>query len=319
MENTDALHSLLGSSVAQTRRLGGEATYLLLGDGRELVLKGVPRQDRPTWVPGTPWTELVVLDLLASEGMPVPELVAADLNDGWMLRSYEPGQPLSEIVSPLRHEVWSALVQNLTSLEKTLAAASHELSTFATPSAPAAWASVNENMMGLLAPAGQQAWNELREWVLLPQETTLGLLDINANNAVWNEGRLCFIDFATIGPDFPERRLVSYAQSAWPHPGTLLGPAAYEDYASQFGQRAAVRLALFDLMFWAIVLARLQVMRTRPQSDAAIRLRKVWGDPQKLWEPSLRMWGRHRMTDRRLDEIVGGLQLTGDDGTSFPF
>lgn len=308
-------YQLFGSTVAVSRPLGGEATYLQLADGRAFVLKGVPRQERPRWRPGRPWAELVVLDLFGSAGGPVPRLVAADLAAGWLLRTFEPGRPLSDLAVAARDDaglggaVFSDLVEGLRDLEQRFASAAGDLQPYLAADAPALWHAWSDAAARLLRPEGQQAWQELARAVLQPAAATLGPLDVHAGNAVWQPGGVRFLDFATVGPDYPERRLAAYAQTVGPQPGSLLTPEAYAAYAGRCGRDAALRLALFDLLFWAVALSRLRAAMQQPGGPAAEALRRAWPDPEALWPAALAMWRRRRLDDPRLEAITGALTL----------
>ncbi|MFS8571576.1 MAG: hypothetical protein LOD85_00905, partial [Clostridia bacterium] len=85
------LAGLLGADLEEARRLTGDVLYVRLSDGRQLAAKGVARQSAATWRPGEPWAELVALDALGAEGAPVPKLVAADLEHGWLAMEFADG------------------------------------------------------------------------------------------------------------------------------------------------------------------------------------------------------------------------------------
>lgn len=302
---------LFGVPVVTTRHLAGEATYLKLADGRELVLKGVPRQERSRWRPGTPWAELVALDAIGALGGPVPRLVALDLEAGWLLRTYEPGRPLSQEIPTGEKDpgLFSSLVAALFHLERLFVEAQDAIKAHTTAAAPSLWGTLHTRMQGLLSAQAQEAWAELSREVLTPDALTVGPLDINAGNALWQRSRIIFLDFATIGPDFPERRLASYAQIAWPKVGSSLDANAFSRYRAEYGNQAALRLALFDLLYWAIALSRLRVVLDHPESAAARALAGEVPEPERLWQPTLDMWTRRRLSDERINTIVRGIQF----------
>lgn len=303
--------------VLETRSLGGEATYLRLKDGRELVLKGVPRQERERWRPGRAWTELVALDLLAAAGAPVPQLLAADTRAGWLLRQYIPGPPLGTVLLPTDPgpgptpgpaDIFRALADGLRRIEQVLAAAAAELAPHVDDVAHATWKRMAARLESLLAPEAADAWQELVREALDPAALTLGPLDIHAGNAVWHEGRVYFVDFATLGPDFPERRLAAYGQAVRPKAASALTAEVYAAYAEEAGPRAALRLAVFDLLFWGVVLQRLRIMTEQPESPDALRLRREWGEAAALSAGAIAQWHRERVPDARLAAVVAGLQ-----------
>lgn len=305
------MHMLSPADVVKTHPLGCEATYLRLKDGRELVLKGVPRQDRERWRPGQAWTELQVLDILGAAGAPVPKLVAADPQAGWLLLTYLPGQPLGEVLprlSDASSSLFSALVEGLRTIEGVFSSFASELAPYVADAAPSTWSSMASQMEALLTPCAASAWRALVQDVMEPEALTLGPLDIHAGNAIWYQGQLYFIDFATIGPDFPERRIAAYGQVAWPKAASSLTPEAYGTYSDTAGPKAALRLAVFDLLFWGVVLERLQVMENEPTSPLGARLRAELGDPEPLRKGALVQWRRNRVDDARVATVVAGLR-----------
>lgn len=279
------------SDVVETCSLGGEATYLKLKDGRELVLKGVPRQERASWQPGTPWTELQALDILSAAGAPVPKLVAADPQAGWLMNTFLPGRPLGEVLPVVGDAAFPALVAGLTQIERILSAYASELTPHTADDAPSAWFDMAKRMESLLTSEAAEAWAKLIQDVLDPAALTLGPLDIHAGNAIWHRDQVYFIDFATAGPDFPERRLAAYGQAVSPQVASALTPAAYASYVEAAGHKAGLRLAVFDLLFWGVVLSRLRA-----------------GDPNPLREWALAQWRRDRLPDGRLAIVIEGLR-----------
>lgn len=312
MKHENDLHTVLGSEVIHSRRLPGEATHIKLADGRELVLKGVPRQERSSRQPGQPWTELVALDSLGAEGAPVPRLVAADVGDGWLIRDYDPGQPLNELLATKKQpsSLFSTLVRDLLSIESACLTAADELGPFIV-----AHSSIDEvrglaqGIEPLLLPGARSAWQDLINMALAPDTLSLGPVDNHPGNALWQGDRLIFIDFATVGLDFMERRIVAYSQLAYPTVASIITPHAYDHYRAVAGEQATLRLALFDLLFWGIVLSRLYALRAQPESGAAIALRAAWPDADALWEPAYAMWTRFRLANATITTIGKGLQF----------
>lgn len=300
---------LLGSTVSASRALGGEATYLRLADGRELVLKGVPRQSRPTWQPGAPWAELVLLDLLAAEGAPVPRLLAADPKAGWLVRTYEPGLPLSRALATEAESLFAPCLHALNSVERILQREADYIAPYTTEQAAATWDAMRRSVSALLTPTAQATWDDVSGRVLHPDARTLGLLDVNAENALWRDGSVLFIDLASVGPDYPERRLTAYLQVVAPSPASALTEEAYARYLEEHGEEAAWRLALFDLLFWLTALSRIRLMRTQPDHPVAQGLRRAWGDPETLRRPLLTAWHRRRFDDTELARIISGLRI----------
>lgn len=314
-EFLQGVERLLGGRIVSVEPLGGQAFAVSWADGRRTVLKGVPRQEAEFWHPGKPWTELVAADLMTAEDAPTPRLLAADLTHGWLLREFAPGRPLDEVADPKGHRgradeggvspVFSALVAELSRLEATFEAVWPELAPFdATPAGDLAALAVGVGR--LLPDNAQSAWDDLTR--LAESGPRLpGPLDVRPANAVWNGDTVFFLDLATVGFDYKERRLVAYAQAAGRTWSSLLCESAYSAYARVNGEDAAVRLAYFDLMFWALVFARLRILEHRAASPAGQVLRNVWGDPATLRPKWLTQWRRPRIHDPRIDAVVRAL------------
>lgn len=286
---------LLGSDAESMETLSPAAWLLSLSDGRRVVIKGVPRQEAGDWRPGQPWTELVAIDFLSSEGLPVPKLLAVDLNHGWLAREYVEGCPLHQLSDEQTVPIYRDLVHHIDRTEQALQTHRHELGAIRwwnlqPGSDPLRWAQLLEDH---LLPDVRSAWRDLAAEAAAGA-VQLGPLDVQAANALWDGEKTWLIDWATIGQDYRERRLVAYAQAAYPAPVTLLDEAAYQHHAQLFGAEAARRLAFWDLAFWGTAWVRAKAA----QSDAQLDLRGIAA-----------MWRRFRLHDPHIAAVQSGLML----------
>lgn len=304
---------LFGSHVVDTRPLGGQATYLRLADGRELVLKGVPRQELSRRRPGEPWCELAVLDLLGAVGAPVPQLLAFDLEDGWLVYEFVSGPTGRELVRDGAPPAGFVLeiAAALRRIENTLYAEQQALQKFTAPDSHGTWQVLSQKMLPLLTPPAKAAWEKLARLALDASALTLGPVDTHAGNVVWHDGQPVFLDFATIGRDFTERRLAAYVQVDGLHAQAALSPAVYTAYAERYGLTASLRLAFFDFLFWGIVWARLLTVVERPNSKASKALTAARPDLAQNAAAQLdfvrHMWARPRCGHELVQAVSEGL------------
>lgn len=302
---------LLGSTIAAVKVLSNDTQRLSLDDGRIVVLKRVPRQEARDWRPGEPWTELVALDFLSDEGLHVPKLFAADIRNGWLVREYVGGHPLgappSERVGSGGQAIVNTLVDSLHRMAHKFEAHRHELAGLRFwPLQPAAdplrWA---HKLAGLLAPDARNVWFSLAQEAACGK-LYLGPLDVQAANALWDGSKVWLLDWATVGEDYRERRVVGYAQAAESLPGTALDVGAYASYSARHGKKAARCLAFWDFAFWGVALLRVRAIGgawadgSGPDSGAeAARRERRYAE----------MWRRHRLADLDLAAVQAGLRL----------
>lgn len=304
--------ALLGEELDSVSKLGDGVLALLFSNGRRLVAKGVARQSLVGWQAGKPWAELVALDALSAVGAPVPRLIAADLEHGWLVMEMAAGDGLEEVAATRPGEAFSLLAQGLMRLEEAFAAEWESLERWAVPG-PGDDRRMAESLAPLLEPGCREAWfdlvREATEDDTAPGEGSIyapGPLDVQAANVVW-EKRVTFLDMATYGYDVPEKRLSAYAQRAGPKPVTLLDARAFTAYRAMRGDRAALRLAFYDLLFWGIAAARLLAVIKNPDMPAARLLAESWGEPRRLFPEFERMWARETLDDPRVERVRAGL------------
>ena len=183
-----ALAALLGGELVSVRRLGEEVIGLELEDGRRLVAKGVARQSLPSWEPGRPWAELVALDALSAAGAPVPKVVAADLEHGWLVTEFVSGDVFEAACSSRPGDAFSSLARGLIRLEDSFAAEWEHLQNWAVPGLQES-RDLAAPIVQFLDDPAQGAWAELTSEAMTPGAFRQGPLDVRAANVVW--GRRC--------------------------------------------------------------------------------------------------------------------------------
>ncbi len=288
------MRELLGRGVVKQIALSADVWRVVLSDGLTCIVKRVPRQSLPTWQPGQPWAELVALDILAAEGAPVPKLVAADLERGFLVQSFIKGTTLREVHDSGASEVVAHLDEAVHIIEALLDQVASEVKPFLVESQAEERTSMFARVRRALTPDAAAAWDHLlaagfEDDVPAP---SLGSLDIQPENAIVND-RVFLIDFATLGRVDRERRIVGYVHRAHPRPGTLLSPRSYAAYSSRWGEAGALRLAAYDFAF------------TLPIIEAAAKAPR---GGKSTSDDALGLWCRERFGDERLELIRKGLR-----------
>ena len=304
-EALQSLGLLLGSPVNAAAMLSADAVRLHLRDGRKLVWKRVPRQWAQRWKPGRPWAELAALDALAALGGPVPALVACDLDHGWLITEYVEGVPLDELPASERSRGWRSLVEGYIELERRFEEAWDELAPFSEAFEDDT-ESLAHSLLSLFPPdpAAASAWSDLTREALRGKRTP-GSLDLRAGNVLLTGRSAVFLDFATIGLERPEKRLVAYALRPDPLRPGLLEFEGFLEYAGIAGEDGALRLAFFDFLYWGLFLARCKAVLAAPDSPRLSGVRAALGDPEAAYDGALRMWARPRLDDERVRKVAG--------------
>ena len=283
-----------------------------LDGGRRAVVKRQPfaglTRGRPDDVLAV---EQRVLALLRERNCPVPQVLGADPSAGLIFLEHVGEETLDDAVrsaGPERRErLRGPLVNGFLRLEQAFADCRQELEPHVSPAAsrdrlPAALDQARDGaldgLQGLLRRCGQastrSALRELEERLaelcsrLAGEEPSLGSTDFNARNVVVDRGSdvVSFIEFAKIGWDWPERRLVQYATGlgAGAEGGfvSLLDRAAVGQYArSAPGDRVRRASALdgHHLLFHLNAAARLCGALDRPGLEPNRALLKAWRQP----------------------------------------
>ena len=139
---------------------------------------------------------------------------------------------------------------------------------------------------------------------------TLGTLDYNARNIVVNGDAPTFIDFATIGWDWSERRLVQSLNSLGANRANgnfvnLLDQAIVEEYAGQVAEHRdgwseaeiAAQVNCHQLLFYLSIIYRLLQSTAQPEAAESKATLQAWGDPKARFQRALAL-----LTDSRLSE-----------------
>ncbi|HIE27767.1 TPA: hypothetical protein EYP66_10810 [Candidatus Poribacteria bacterium] len=134
-----------------------------------------------------------------------------------------------------------------------------------------------------------ESWDEISHCIL-ERQSTLGTLDYNARNIIIDRNRLTFIDFAKIGWDWPERRLMQYLTGLGAHIEggnfTTLLDAEHTGLYAEIMSRIDVTLnwqklaALVDyhhILFYLTAIIRLLRLLKNPEIRQSILLSRAWG------------------------------------------
>lgn len=299
-----ALGELLGSGVTRAAALAPGVIRLELENGRILVWKGVPRQAEERWRPGRPWAELVALDALGAAGAAVPSLIACDLEHGWLITEYVEGVPLDAVPAAGRERAWRDLVEGYFALEERLELVWPELEPFAEPVGDGIEA-LARGVLDLFPPdpEGASAWHSLLAHVLRGERTP-GSLDVRGANALLTRKGITFLDFATVGLEHPEKRLVAYARRPDPSSPGLLETGGFMAYADIAGEDRALRLAFFDFLYWGLFLARCKAVLAFPDAPRLLRVKEALGDPKAAYEGALQAWVQPRVDEERVRKVA---------------
>ncbi|MBM3280216.1 MAG: phosphotransferase [Candidatus Handelsmanbacteria bacterium] len=290
----DALPRMVpGAAVAQVEPLAEEVWQVALADGRLLVAK------HQLWgflAQGQPWdlleTETEVLRLLGRAGCPVPQVLGSDPQAQFILFSHCGSHTLEEAHQPA---YLPQVIEGLLHIEEVLGGHQDLLRRRVMPQAQpdslqAHWSrAATRARQGLEWLAGQcgagpEALAPAREALdllcafLAARPPRLGTTDYNPRNLVVDlgQGQVRFIEFAKLGWDWTERRLVQYTNTVRPGFASLLDPDQVERWALRKGREAARALAGHHLVFCLNAAAMLGQALDHPGEHAA------WG---RAWAP----------------------------------
>lgn len=155
--------------------------------------------------------------------------------------------------------------------------------------------------------------------------TTLGSLDNNARNIVIREGSAFFIDFASLGWNWQEMRLVQLLNSIG---AFLVSPSEIGNFVSLLDREfvntyaewvsihrescspdeVAVRVDGHHLLFYLSVIDQLLRAVAQPDAPESRMLLEAWGDPQKRFRSAIAHITGTRLSDdvytHRIREII---------------
>ena len=139
---------------------------------------------------------------------------------------------------------------------------------------------------------------------------TLGALDYNARNIVLDGSTPTFIDFASIGWDWGERRLVQSLNSLGANRTngkfvSLLDREIVKEYASQVAEHRedwseteiAAQVDYHQLLFYLSIIHRLLQSTAQPEAAESKATLQAWGDPKARFRDALAL-----LTDSHLSE-----------------
>ena len=132
-------------------------------------------------------------------------------------------------------------------------------------------------------------WQSLVE-TLKSGPQSFGALDYHASNVVLDTSQLpYFIDFESVGWDWPERRLVQYlnAIGAGKEKGRFISLLNREVLGKLVGEQMQHRLDGHHLLFYLIVIDRILRATARPKSSLAQILTGQWGDLKTRYQQAV--------------------------------
>lgn len=164
------------------------------------------------------------------------------------------------------------------------------------------------------------AWTSLSER-LLDVPLTLDSLDYQARNIVISNEHPSFIDFASIGWDWQERRLVQYFNSLGAYRDeanfvSLLSRELVETYAKWVVQNrescsvsgVAARVDGHHLLFYLSVVYKILEVTARPESNENQILVEAWGDLHKRYQQAISLIINTELSDdieiNRIREMI---------------
>lgn len=118
-------------------------------------------------------------------------------------------------------------------------------------------------------------------------EARLGSLDYNARNVVFDADKPTFIDFASVGWDWGERRLVQTFNSLGAHRSngkfaTTLNREVVDEYTCQTSRRGAdkaeIRVDYHNILFYLSIVYRLLKIAAQPEREESKSTLQAWGD-----------------------------------------
>ena len=146
-------------------------------------------------------------------------------------------------------------------------------------------------------------------------EATLGSLDYNARNVVFDADRPTFIDFASVGWDWGERRLVQTFNSLGAHRAngkfaTTLNREVVGEYAHQTFPRGAgeaeIRVDYHNILFYLSIVYRLLKIAAQPEHEASKSTLQAWGDAKPRLQQAIDL-----LTNSPLSANAYAAQLRG--------
>ncbi|MCC7261741.1 MAG: phosphotransferase [Candidatus Latescibacteria bacterium] len=278
---------LPSATVASISPLTGEVWLVTLEDRRRLVAKhqlwGFLAQDQPHDLLAV---ETEVLGLLGQAGCPVPRVLGSDPRAQFIFFEYCGSQTLEQAHHPA---YLPQVIEGLLHIETVLRQHQDSLGRRVMPQAQPEillehWAEAtararfglewlarqSEASPAILEPA-RQALEQVCAF-LAARPPSLGTTDYNPRNIVVEPAlaTLRFIEFAKLGWDWTERRLVQYTNTLRSGFGSLFDQDQVERYAARTDEDAARALAYHHLVFCLNAAAMLGQALDAPGENAAL-------------------------------------------------
>ncbi len=278
---------LPGAAVAHVEPLTGEVWQVALDDGRLLVAKhqlfGFLTQGQSHDLLAV---ETEVLGLLGQAGCPVPQVLGSDPQAQFIFFKHCGSHTLETAYHPA---YLPQVFRGLLHIEEVLGQHQERLSPRVMPQAQPAsllehWAQAtararvgldwlarqSETSPAVLEPA-RQALKQICAF-LAARPPSLGTTDYNPRNIAVDpgQGQVCFIEFAKIGWDWTERRLVQYTNTVRSGFGSLFDRDQVEGYGKWVDRDAARALTYHHLVFCLNAAAMLGEALDAPGEHAAL-------------------------------------------------
>jgi len=295
--------------VRAVEELAPDVWRVEFADGRKLVAK----HQLCGWFTGGAAHDLLtveqrVLDLLAGTGCAVPRVLGVERQAQIIFLEYCGRRTLDDVVqdTSARRSYARRTVAGFCEIERVFQERQEELLVHISPQADVghleqAWRQASgrarEGLEHLLRfrRTGQSEGRELLDEILRRlgrRRPSLGSIDYNARNVVvdLDSGRLRFIEFAQIGWDWPERRLVQYTTSLGAgRPGGnfqgLLDAETAALYAELAGDPSGAGvLDCHHLVFHLNAAALLRAALETPGERDSRRLLQAWKNPRQRLE-----------------------------------
>jgi hypothetical protein len=246
--------------------------------------------------------ETGVLQRLKQAGCPVPAALGTDPQTQFIFLEYCGDRTLDDVAQEETTDIQQRCVRQtiagFCAIDQVFQASQQELLTQVAPGGEPTELAENWKLAGIQACRGlsyllkgagsrfAEALQRLAEILtdLAHRPPRLGSTDYNARNVVvdLDRGQVSFIEFAKIGWDWPERRLLQYTTSLGANRRhgnveTLLTPDCVAAYTAAGGEAAA--LDRHRLVFLLNAVARLDAALEKPEEDPGRLLLKVWQNP----------------------------------------
>ncbi len=298
---------------ASIEQAGAHVYKVTLSDGLQVALKRVAEGPAPDPL----HTESLALERLHRLGCPVPEVHLVEPDLRILVTAWAGDRTMDDVCQEEDQKAGAqrgrGVAEGLCRIEAAMRDAKLNESLVLKPDA-------GDEAAGILrmAQRGAEALlrggplTEAREGLVRVVERlrtgarAVASLDYNARNVVIDcDGTVRFIDFSSVGWDWPERRFVQYVTGlgAYRRGGRLVSPLTPELVAYYARARSAaspepreeavVRATdAHDLLFHLVVLARLAHLRSRPETAGARLLRQAWDAPEARGRQAVLYLGR---------------------------